>query len=85
MQSETEGLAVADKPTHGGARKGAGRPKGERPDKAVKMDRSLADMAYVIAKYRGITIAKYLTDTFRAAILRDYAKVVHDVGKRQEE
>lgn len=84
MQSETGDLAVVDKPRHGGARKGAGRPKAERPDKAVKIDRSLADMAFVIAKYRGVTISEYLTDAFRAVISRDYTKVVHELDKRQE-
>jgi hypothetical protein len=85
MQPGPGSLAVADKSKHGGERKGAGRPKSERSDKAVKIDRSLADMVFVVAKHHGKTIAQYLTESLWPIVSKDYAKVVRELDKRQEE
>lgn len=76
-------IAVTEKQKHGGVRKGAGRPATERDDKAVKIDRTLADMIFVIAKHRKTTIAAYLSAAFKAVIEADYSKIIHEIDKRR--
>jgi hypothetical protein len=56
-----------------------GKPK--RDDTAVKIDRTVADKAKLVASRRGITMAEYLTDLVRAAVERDFAKAVKEMGE----
>ncbi len=84
MQFSAGGTAVAaEKPKHGGKREGSGRPRTERKDKAVKIDRVIADKAFVVAKARGITITEFLSDLFRGPVDKAYAQVVRDLDKRE--
>jgi hypothetical protein len=60
---------------------GRKRPgQAKRDDVAVKIDRTLADKAKLVASRRGITLAEYLTELNRAAIERDFAKVIREMG-----
>lgn len=61
-------------------RKRTSPEKGKRDDVAVKIDRTLADKAKLVASRRGSTLAEYLTELNRAAIERDFAKVIRDMG-----
>ena len=51
----------------------------KRDDVAVKVDRTLADKAKLIASRRGITMAEYLTDLIRGPIERDFVKTIKDM------
>ena len=59
---------------HGGERSGAGRPKGERDDIAVKIDRGVAARARFVAETRGLTLAEYLSEAIRPIVERDFSK-----------
>jgi hypothetical protein len=74
-----EGSVVA-KTRHGGDRSGAGRPRGDRDDVSVKLDRVVATRALFVAKSRGIPIAEYLTESVRATVDRDFDKASKDKG-----
>ncbi len=60
--------------------KGRGRPKKDRNDMAVKVDRSIASRAKIISAARGQTLAEYLSELLEGPISRDYAKEM----RRQE-
>jgi hypothetical protein len=62
------------------ARKRTPPEKGKRDDVAVKIDRTLADKAKLVASRRGLTLAEYLTELNRPAIERDFAKVIREMG-----
>lgn len=53
----------------------------EPPTKAVKIDRSLAGKAQMIATDRGVPLADYLSETIRSAVERDWAKMVRRIGE----
>jgi hypothetical protein len=55
-------------------------PDKKRDDVAVKIDRTLADKAKLVASRRGMTLAEYLTELNRSAIERDFAKVIKEMG-----
>ena len=59
---------------HGGRRPGSGRPKGERDDITVKLERSIVARARYVADIRGITLAEYLSESLRPVVDRDFAK-----------
>jgi hypothetical protein len=61
-------------------KKRMGRPKtSERRDVSIKFDKVLAGRARLIAKGRGISIAEYLSETFRPIIDRDYVKLMREL------
>ena len=70
---------VAKKKAHGGERAGAGRPKSDRRDASIKFDKLLADKSQMIAKAKGVSRAEYLSEMTRAAIDREYAKVMREL------
>lgn len=54
----------------------AGRPKGERNDVSVKIDKRVVGMAKFVALHRGVSIAELLSDTLAGPIEREYVKLV---------
>jgi hypothetical protein len=50
------------------------------PTKAVKIDRALATKAQMIATDQGIPLAEYLSAALRAAIDRDWSRMVRKLG-----
>jgi hypothetical protein len=69
---------------HGGQRRGAGRPKSDRDDVSVKLDRSVAARARFVAELRGVTLAEYLTEAVRPVVERDFARAARAEGKEAE-
>ena len=55
-----------------------GRPKGDRDDVPVRLDRKLAGMAKSIALARGVSVGEYLSELTHAAINRDFAKMLRE-------
>ena len=60
-----------------GRKKAVGKAK--RDDVAVKVDRTLADKAKLVASRKGTTLAEYLTDQLRGSVERDFAKAVREL------
>jgi hypothetical protein len=54
------------------------------PTAAVKIDRALAGKARLIATDKGIDMAEYLSESLRAVIERDWAKMIRRVGGEGE-
>jgi hypothetical protein len=65
----------------GGKRPGAGRPKSERDDVTVKMDRGLVARARFVAEIRGVTLAEYLSEAVRPVVDRDFGKAAKPTGQ----
>ncbi len=65
----------------GGKRPGAGRPKSERDDVTVKMDRGVVARARYVAEIRGVTLAEYLSDAVRPIVDRDFGKAAKPTGQ----
>ena len=59
---------------HGGKRPGAGRPKSDRDDMTVKMDRTIVARARFVADLRGQTLTEYLSEAVRPIVDRDFAQ-----------
>ena len=58
-----------------------GRPKTERDDVTVKLDRTLAGMAKATATAKGMTLGEYLSELTGTPIKRDYAKYMSELSK----
>lgn len=54
-------------------------PREKRDDVAVKIEAALYRKAKVVAAYRGITIAKYLSELLRKPVERDHEKMVQEM------
>jgi len=67
---------------HRGMAKLRGRPKGDRDDIPVKLDRKLAGMAKAIATARGATVGEYLSELTSTQIHRDYARMLRDLEQK---
>lgn len=65
----------------GGPRPGAGRPRTDRDDISVKMDRATVARARFVADVKGISLAEYLTEAARPVIQKDFEKATKDGGK----
>ena len=66
---------VAERPKHGGTRKGAGRPKSvERKDASVRIDRAVLGKIQWLAKDKGVTVSEYLTDLVRGPVEREFVR-----------
>lgn len=72
------------KKKHGGPRQGAGRPKSERNDVAVKIDRAVASKAKAVAQHLGVSVAEVITDAARVPVDRLYAKMLRDLENSTE-
>ncbi|WP_156513227.1 hypothetical protein [Planctomyces sp. SH-PL62] len=62
-------------------RKAAGRPRGDRDDVPVKLDRSLVDRARVVAAYKKTTLAELLSVMLKGPVDRAYAQMAKDLTK----
>lgn len=71
---------VSSKGSHGGKRGGAGRPKTDRDDVTVKMDRTVVARARYVADIRGMTLAEFLTEGVRPFVDREFAKATEAKG-----
>lgn len=58
-----------------------GRPRSDRDDVSVKIDRAIVGKARLIATHEGIAggVAELLSELLRAPIDRRYAKMLHDL------
>ncbi len=55
---------------------GPGRPKGDRNDVSVRVDRRVVGMARVVATHRGVTLAELLSDTLLEPVEKAYLELV---------
>ena len=74
MTIPSKGMAMPKKSNHGGNRPGSGRPKSDRDDVSVKLDRTVVARGRFVAELRGITLAEYLTEAARPIVDRDFAR-----------
>jgi hypothetical protein len=51
-----------------------GRPKTDRDDVTVKIDRAVISQAKLIAAAKGISLAEYLSDILRGPVSREFLK-----------
>lgn len=59
----------------------AGRPKGERDDVPVKLDRALVDRARVIAAYRRTTLADLLSTLLKGPIDKAHSQMASELSR----
>jgi hypothetical protein len=57
-----------------------GRPKSERDDVTVKIDRSLVGMAKLIATRKGVSVAELLSDLLQGPLDQAYAEMLRELG-----
>jgi hypothetical protein len=75
---------VAKEPKHGGPRPGAGRPKSDSDNVAVKMNRQVVHDAKTVAVLRGVSLVEYLNSLIRPLVKRDLDKELKKkVSKRE--
>jgi hypothetical protein len=58
-----------------------GRPRGERDDVSVKIDRTLKGRAELVAKHRGTTVAALLTELLGAPLDRAYLEMIRELER----
>jgi hypothetical protein len=56
--------------------------KGKRDDKAVKIDRLLADKATFVANRQGITTAEYISELIRGQVEKDFSRMAKEGGHK---
>jgi hypothetical protein len=59
--------------------KSRGRPKTERDDVSVKLDRGVVSRAKIVAAARSLTLAEYLSELTRGPVDRDFVKEMQRV------
>jgi hypothetical protein len=64
--------------------KSRGRPKVDRDDVTVKLDRVAASRAKAIANFRGIPVAELLTDIVRAPLDKAYVQMIRELEGGQK-
>lgn len=79
MIATTE-VAMAKKAGHGGSRTGSGRPKTDRDDVAVKIDRTVVDKAKLVASRKGVSLAEYVTELIRGPVEKGFSQAVREMG-----
>lgn len=63
-----------------------GRPKtSERDDVSIKVDRVVAERCQVIAKYKGMNRAEYISEAMRIIMDRDWKMMTDEMDRRQSE
>jgi hypothetical protein len=67
-----------DRIQHNGVRPGRGRPKTNRDNISVKMDRTLAAKAQCLARLKGITLAEFISESVRSKVERDFTKACRE-------
>ena len=55
-------------------------PRSKRNDLSVKIEASIQQKAKMIAGFRGIPIAEYLSDLLKGPVDRDYQKLVKEMA-----
>lgn len=60
-----------------------GRPKSDRDDKTVKLERLVVIRAQAIAKAKGIPTAAYLSDLVRTKVAHDFAQYMRDLDESE--
>jgi hypothetical protein len=63
------------------AKRGRGRPKGERDDVTVKMDRSLKHKVDLLATHRGVSVAALVSELIAAPLDRAYLEIIRDLER----
>jgi hypothetical protein len=58
--------------------------RAKRDDIAVKIDATIYHKARVIASYRHVPLAAYLSEMLQKPVDRDYLKIQEQMGKEQE-
>lgn len=59
--------------------KGRGRPKTERDDVTVKLDRAIVGKAKMVATHKGVTLAEMLTEMLRGQVDKSYAQMLREL------
>lgn len=62
-----------------------GRPRSERDDVTAKLDRAVVLMGKAIARYKGVTLAEYLSDLLEGPVSKEYAKMLREIDARNSE
>jgi hypothetical protein len=68
----------------GGSREGSGRPKSERNDVAVKIDRAVASKAKAVAQHLGMSVAEVLSEVARRPIDQMYARMLRELESQDD-
>jgi hypothetical protein len=55
---------------------GPGRPKGDRNDVSVKIDKRVVGMARYVSLHKGVSVAELLSGILEGPIEREYVKLV---------
>jgi hypothetical protein len=63
--------------------KSKGRPKTDRDEVTVKLDRALAQQAKLIAGRRGVTVGELLTDLLSGPISKAYLQLLRELEGRK--
>ena len=59
-----------------------GRPKSDRDEATVILDRALASQAKLVASHRGVTVGELLTELLKGPLGKVYLQMVRDLEKR---
>ncbi|MBV8488488.1 MAG: hypothetical protein JO161_09435 [Planctomycetaceae bacterium] len=65
------------------AKRPRGRPKTERDDVSVKIDRALLDKARLVAAHRKVALAELVTELLRTPIERVYQQMVRELSGKE--
>lgn len=61
--------------------KRAGRPRSDRDDVPVKLDRRLVDQARVVAAFRKTTLVEMLSDMLKVPVERAHQQMVKELNR----
>jgi hypothetical protein len=59
--------------------KGRGRPRTERDDVTVKLDRAIVGKAKAVARHKGTTVAEMLSEILRVPVNKSYAAMLREL------
>jgi hypothetical protein len=62
-----------------------GRPESGRNDVPAKIDKSVVEMGKAIARYKGISLAEFLSDILEGPVSKEYAKMLREIDARNSE
>jgi hypothetical protein len=60
------------------AKRRVGRPRSNRDDITVKVDRKVAARARFVAESRGLTLAEYFSEILRPVVERDFERTLKE-------
>ena len=61
------------------AKQGRGRPRTDRDDITVKINRAIVGKARAVATHKGVTLAELLSDVLQVPIDRAYAAMLREL------